>query len=563
MQRFLANLKFVQKLMIPVLIMFVMILAIVFQARSGLDELGQSNDVTVTDYMPHLVRAQKVFIILNQAAIGLRDIFIDRDEAKMKKNREQWVANFKAAGDLIDELVRTARSKEELDFGNKVQGLFRPFSEATRIAVDMEMTEQRDAGYKMAIDLVPQRRAIGELIQGEIDRTDALMVRAVADGKSLQAHVNTELLVLAAIGCGGAFLLLGWIVLYQIARPLKVITGLMESLAQGNLDFTVSGAERLDEVGSLARSLDVFKSNAIEARRLAAQEAEATAAKAHRAERIELDIKAFDTAARAALGMLSSAETEMRATAKSLAHGAGDASQRSVTVAAAAEQASMNVQTVAAASEELATSIVEISRQVVQSNEVASQAVREAGETRTAIGGLHEASQRIGAVVRLINDIASQTNLLALNATIEAARAGDAGRGFAVVASEVKTLASQTAKATDEIAGQITAMQVATNGAVAAIERINGTIDRMSEIATAIASAIEEQGAATQEISRNVQQAAKGTQDVTTNIVGINSAVAETSAGSGHVLTAAGSLGEYTSKLRDEVESFQRKIRAA
>jgi methyl-accepting chemotaxis protein len=563
MRRLLANLKFIHKMMIPVFIMFAMILAIVVQAKNGLDELGRSNDATVNDYMPHLIRAQRIIINLNQAAVSLRDVFIEHDDAKMKKVREQWAASFKAGTDLIGELVRTAQSKEELDFGNKVQELFTPFSDGNTRGMDLQMAGQRDAGYKMAVEAAPMRRAIGGMIQSEIDRTEALMARAAADGKAMQTHINAELLILASVGFGGALLLLGWIVLYQIARPLKVITGLMESLAQGNLDFTVSGAERRDEVGSLARSFDVFKRNAVEARRLAAQEAEEAAAKAHRADRIDLDIKAFDAAAREALGMLASAETEMRKTAESLANGAGEASQRSVTVAAAAEQASMNVQTVASASEELATSIVEISRQVSQSNEIASQAVREAGETRAAVSGLHEASQKIGAVVRLINDIASQTNLLALNATIEAARAGDAGKGFAVVASEVKTLASQTAKATEEIAAQITAMQGATNGAVAAIERINGTIDRMSEIATAIASAIEEQGAATQEISRNVQRAAKGTQDVTTNIVGINSAVAETSAGSGHLLTAAGTLGEHTAKLRNEVASFQEKIRAA
>jgi methyl-accepting chemotaxis protein len=359
---------------------------------------------------------------------------------------------------------------------------------------------------------------------------------------------------------GGAF---AWFIGRGIARPINAMTGAMGRLADGDLEIKVSGTDRKDEIGSLARSLEVFKRNAVEAKRLAARDAEETAAKAQRSIRIDHDIASFDNSVRGALDLLAAAATQLRATAQSLAGGADAATSQSTTVAAAAEQASANVQTVASASEELSSSISEITRQVTQSSAIASQAVEEAGETQATIGGLSDAAQRIGAVVRLINDIASQTNLLALNATIEAARAGEAGKGFAVVASEVKALANQTAKATEEIAFQVNAMQSATGEAVGAIERINGTIRRMNEISTGIAAAMEQQGAATNEISRNVQQAAQGTQEVTRNIVGVNRAIGETGTASGQVLTAADELGRQAEILRGDVGSFLAKIRAA
>ncbi|HVJ53069.1 MAG TPA: methyl-accepting chemotaxis protein [Aliidongia sp.] len=390
------------------------------------------------------------------------------------------------------------------------------------------------------------------------DRADLMTTTAAND---LRSSNRISLAVGAVATLLG--LVIAWVIARGIATPIKAMTGAMAALAAGDLDVAIPAAANTDEIGDMAKAVDVFKRNAGEARRLAEHEALETAAKAQRAERIVRDTDAFDGASRQALAALASAADEMRATAGSLNAGADEASQRSTAVAAAAEQASSNVQTVASASEELSASIAEINRRVAQSSEIASQAVREGDETRSAIASLHEASQKIGAVVRLISDIASQTNLLALNATIEASRAGDAGKGFAVVASEVKTLASQTAKATEEIGAQITAMQAATNDAVAAIERINTTIERMSEISTTIASAMEEQGAATQEISRNVQQAAHGTQEVTQNIAAINRSVNEASIGSNLVLATAVRVGEQTERLRGEVSGFQDKIRAA
>jgi methyl-accepting chemotaxis protein len=350
----------------------------------------------------------------------------------------------------------------------------------------------------------------------------------------------------------------------SIAQPLASITALMRQLAEGNKAIVVTYAARRDEIGGLARSLEVFRDHAL---RLDAAEQERRSAEAGlAAERHKAAIgiaDAFEAQVTAAVEALAAGSAEMRGVAEAMRSTAAETSQRSNVVADASAQASANVQTVATAAEELSGSVGEITRQVNHAAAIAERAVSETQKTDRMIQGLAAAAARIGEVVQLINAVASQTNLLALNATIEAARAGEAGKGFAVVASEVKALANQTGKATDEIAAQISAIQSETNAAVAAIKGIGATIIEINHVSTSIASAVEEQSAATREITRNTHEAAHGTGQVTSNISSVSESANKTGSLAATVLSAATGLGAQSETLRNEIDRFLKRIRAA
>jgi methyl-accepting chemotaxis protein len=384
------------------------------------------------------------------------------------------------------------------------------------------------------------------------------------DDLNAQTWASTRSSLLAA----GMVLLLtlavSMLVARSITRPLQRMTVTMNDLAGGKLDVEVSGIDRNDEVGEMAKAVEIFKSNAVARHGLEAEHKEVeTRAVARRRSDMQKMADDFEGAVGQIVETVSSASSQLEVSAGTLTSTAARAQELTTMVAAASEEASTNVQSVASATEEMASSVNEISRQVQESARMANDAVGQARTTNDRVGELSKAAARIGDVVELINTIAGQTNLLALNATIEAARAGEAGRGFAVVASEVKALAEQTAKATGEIGQQITGIQAATQESVNAIKEISGTIEKLSEISSAIAAAVEQQGDATQEISRNVQQAAQGTQQVSTHITDVQRGAGETGAASAQVLSAAQSLSGDSNRLKLEVDKFLNTVRAA
>jgi methyl-accepting chemotaxis protein len=445
-------------------------------------------------------------------------------------------------------------------------------------ASDMRLTTISGIDYALMLAPVANYRgdAIGVHVIG-VDRSGltAALERARLWSFAIGAAVLVVTLLFAALMNRG------------VVRPLAALTAGMRRLADGDFAVVLPGLGRADEIGEVAAAVETFKVKAAEkaareaheheARALAEQEARRAAAEAEAARRRDAEgqaaaerrsamhrlADAFEAAVGGIVGAVSSAATELEAAAGSLSDTARSTEALTSSVAAASEQASANVQSVASAAEEMSSSIAEIGRHVANSGRITGDAVAQAHQTDARIGELSVAAARIGDVVKLITAIAEQTNLLALNATIEAARAGEAGKGFAVVASEVKALAAQTARATEEIGTQISGMQAATGVSVAAIKDIAATIARVSDIATSIAAAVEEQGAATGEIARNAQEAHKGTADVAKDVAAVERGASETGSAAAQVLSSAASLSRESNRLKAEVDRFLASVRAA
>jgi methyl-accepting chemotaxis protein len=475
---------------------------------------------------------------------------------------EVLMAQIMRAGDEATSLLRNAQQAAGDALKPKIGELTQTidnFRQTLEQIVDIEESKVRTVRLRTNI------------IADEImDLIDKAVTEATERSNQTEAQAGAALTqagrIAVAIGVGVIAILLGSALLsmFSIARPIRRIGDVLLELANGNKEVTIPYTKRTDEVGDTARVAETFRDQLVRMEQLEAEqkEVERRAAEERKAEMHEL-ANAFETAVGNSLGAVTRAAADLEAAAGTLTGTAESTQQLSGNVARVSEEASYNVHSVAAASDELSSSVSEIARQVQESSRIAAEAVTQAEQTDTRIGQLLQAASRIGDVVKLITAIAEQTNLLALNATIEAARAGDAGRGFAVVAQEVKALAAQTAKATDEIGGQIHAIQDATRDSVSAIKEIGATINRISEIATAVAAAVEEQGAATQEISRNAQQAAEGTAQAAGNIADVNRAATETGTASGQVLSSAQALSREGEMLREEVDRFLATVRAA
>ncbi|MBI4968055.1 MAG: HAMP domain-containing protein [Rhodospirillales bacterium] len=524
--------------------------------------------------------------------------------AKARKELSDVVHSAKADGDLeaallvaeAEEALMLGRlnalrflANPSLDYAKEAEkqiGLFAEEAEAlvkrlrnpTRKKL-AEEAEHEALAYKKAFgEVVKIVLEIDQLVNKTMAGEAAEIAKLAEETKDSQLHTLADLLketiadftgdeqvmAITSVAALVIGLLLAWLIASGITKPVMGMTNAMTKLAGGDKTTAIPSTENKDEIGSMAKAVLVFKENMIKAEELQAQQEELKKqAEIEKRRAINDMADNFEKSVMGIVNSVSSSATELQASAQSLSSVAEQTQRQSTAVSAASEQASTNVQTVASAAEELASSIKEIGRQVEQSSKVSGSAVAEAQKVNMMVEGLAQAANKIGEVVNLINDIASQTNLLALNATIEAARAGDAGKGFAVVASEVKNLANQTAKATEEIASQITSVQDATKVSVTAIKGITATISQISEISAAIASAVEEQGAATGEISRNVQQAAAGTQEVTSNISGVLQASTETGRASSQVLDAATGLSQQAEHLKEDVNRFISHLRAA
>lgn len=510
----------------------------------------------------------------NQDVIGMsraeyRGALDPHDENRIaaRKFMEEQLKQFQ---EHMDEVKRTSDSQIQAMLP-EFERAFSDYAQSmknTQAATEAAAGAETTATAAKLLEIVTKSRVASENLQAKVkaiaDRLDARAEEFEKDTAKEYASTANMLIWLSIVSILGS-LLVGFLIgQYGVARPIRAIVSLLQQLASGDYEVDIHSTDRKDEVGEVAKAALVFKDNGVARIRMEAQqkEAEAAAATRRRADTLKL-ADGFEAAVGEIIETVSSASTELEASASTLTSTAERSQELATTVAAASEESATNVQSVASASEELTSSVHEISRQVQEASRISKEAVSQTRSTTERIAELSKAASRIGDVIELINTIAGQTNLLALNATIEAARAGDAGRGFAVVASEVKALAEQTAKATGEIGGQISGIQSATEDSVGAIREISTTIERLSEISSAIAAAVEEQGAATQEISRNVQQAALGTQQVSSNVADVQQGAAETGTASSQVLIAAQSLSLESNRLKLEVGKFLTTVRTA
>jgi methyl-accepting chemotaxis protein len=553
-------------------------------ANIGIDLIGRAAVVTFDETLSRRILGLYSVLKLNSATISQRN-FVQQGlmqgqlPADMMRMMLQGMANQDTFGKLVDDYALSEVVAQRAAFR----------AGAGKDYVRLQQVAAVNNGQKAAeADVQAWLKINQDLLSGEAKMVAMTADTITREAEQLIATAWQNMLLYLGLTFVAivAVLVLSRVVVRILRGLLGGLAATMDRLHEGQYDVAVPSIERSDEIGLMARATESFRDSLVKMRTLEAEQKETetrTAAEKRATEERELAQKKaaeekatadrsaamhtlanqFESAVGHIIETVSSAATELEAAAGTLSQTADVTQRLSGSVAAASEQASANVQSVASATEEMSASVSEISRQVHESSQIAAEAVRQAERTDTRISELSKAAGRIGDVVKLITAVAEQTNLLALNATIEAARAGEAGRGFAVVASEVKALAGQTAKATEEISTQIAGMQTATRDSVAAIKEIGATIGRIADISGSVAASVEEQGAATAEIASNVQQAARGTTEVATNITDVNRGASETGSASAQVLASARSLAKESTMLKTEVGKFLAMVRAA
>ena len=510
----------------------------------------------VVDFQREALRSIAKLYRLTSVAANETD---DKKLAAMSKAEMEAMDKFGASFDAVKAVMADAGIAD--DRSAALDKAFAAYLKAAKGVIDMA---ESDAATALGWMTGAERKfadvnALLNELAANLGEQKEQRIAAIGTEMTHGRIVFASAIAVIAMAALALSLILGGV----ISRPIVVMADAVTRISRKDYGVEIPALGRKDELGKMAAAVDVLKQQSIKADELADEQRKVSEANQQRSQHLQSLAEAFDQNVSGIVGAVSKATAQLQSTAGNLSTSAEEGSRQATTVAAAAEQAARNVQTVAAAAEELGASIGEISRQVIQSNEMAGKAVEETEKTNGTVQTVAAAAQEIGKVVELINSIASQTNLLALNATIEAARAGDAGKGFAVVASEVKSLANQTAKATEEIEAQVAAMRQVTGEAVGSIGTISGTIGDINQIATAIAAAVEEQGASTQEIARNVQQAAAGTDEVSANIGEVMQAAANTGIAANEVLGAVRELTEQSTTLREQVTEFLASVRTA